>query len=88
MHAILPPMLFTAAALFAVVVLAASARRFGAAFAGLRRAQGSAPILEQCTVTVRTIDVTWIGGTVRRGQAMQTVPRQRAAAVRPLRAAA
>lgn len=87
MYAILPALLFTAAALVAVVVLGGSARRFGAAFAGLRQAHGAAPVLEQCTVTLRTLDVTWTGGGVRRGQAIRSGSRPRAS-VRPLRAAA
>ncbi len=88
MHAILLTILFTAAALFAVLVLGGSARRFGAVFTGLRRAQAAAPVLEQCTVTLRTLDVTWTGGGVRRGgQALGVGSRPRPA-MRPLRAAA
>lgn len=87
MHAILSALVFTAAALFAVAVLVGSARRFAAVFAGLRQAQCAAPALQQCTVTLRTLDVVWTGGGVRRGQSMQTGRRPRAS-TRPLRAAA
>jgi hypothetical protein len=87
MHAILPAMLFTVAALLAIVVLASSARLFSAAFAGLRQARGRAPLVEQCTITLRTVDVAWTGGGVRRGAVAQTVRTRRASAL-PLRAAA
>lgn len=88
MHAILPTLLFTVAALLAAAVLGGSARRFGAAFTVLRQAQGTAPVAEQCTVTLRTLDVRWSGGGgVRRGQSARAVNRPRVP-VRPLRAAA
>ena len=87
MHAILPTFLFTVSAVFAVFVLGGSARRFGAAFAGLRQAQGAAPVPGQCTVTLRTLDVTWTGGGVRRGQTLRAGSRPRPS-MRPLRAAA